>query len=347
MSLQKQFEIFDNNIRLSDSKLNELRDKRDILLNKLKEDNSLPSFNEFSQGSYRMRTEVEPIDKEYDIDVGLRFNVNKDEYEDPLELKRKIRDILKNHTEYGAEIKNPCVTVKYSKEGETTYHVDIVTYVYENKNDKDSQLYLARGKEYSESDKKIWENADPLGLINEIESKYIDSEDKDQYKRIIRYLKRWKNIVFNTTGNSELPGIAITLLAYNLFDVSKEYDSVVCQYSYNDFDALIKFVLKIKNQFITIIDTKSSEVKYTIKLDLPVQPYTNVFSKMTLNQTNNLKMEIDKLYEKLCKIRDEADTIKKCEILNEIFGDDFEVPSVESQSKIQKNYIPSSSASGK
>ena len=42
-----------------------------------------------------MGTEVKPIDKDYDIDVGLRFNVNKNDYEDPLTLKKQIRDILK------------------------------------------------------------------------------------------------------------------------------------------------------------------------------------------------------------------------------------------------------------
>ena len=111
MSLQNQFEKFNKNIRLSSKKLDELREKRDKILDKLRDNKDLPSFEEFGQGSYRMRTEVEPIDKEYDIDVGLRFNVNKNDYEDPLTLKKQIRDILKSHTEYGAQIKTPCVTV--------------------------------------------------------------------------------------------------------------------------------------------------------------------------------------------------------------------------------------------
>ncbi len=63
-----------------------------------------------------------------------------------MDLKEKIRDLLKNHTEYGAKIKKPCVTVTYKKDGEAAYHVDLVTYVYEDKDDSDSQLYLARGK---------------------------------------------------------------------------------------------------------------------------------------------------------------------------------------------------------
>ena len=40
-----------------------------------------------------MYTGVEPLDKEYDIDVGLRFKANKDEYEKATELKNKICNI--------------------------------------------------------------------------------------------------------------------------------------------------------------------------------------------------------------------------------------------------------------
>ena len=292
-----------------------------------------------------MRTEVEPIDKEYDIDVGLRFNVNKKDYEDPLTLKKQIRDILKNHTEYGAQIKTPCVTVTYKKDGETAYHVDIVTYSYEDKEDKESQLYLARGKEFAKAENIKWEEADPLGLIDEIENRY-SSLDKEQYKRVIRYLKRWKNLNFTSDGNNEVPGIGITLLAYNLFVASKDYDYLEDEYHYNDLDALINFIKEIRNKFIPKYDPNSDDYKYSISLDLPVQPYTNVFSKMTLNQTNNFRNKICKLYDDLIIVKDEADIIEQCKKLNQIFGEDFEVPEKKEESKLQKNFIPPSSASG-
>ena len=345
MSLQTQFEKFNKKIRLSPEKLEELREKREILLTKLRADEDLPSFEEFEQGSYKMRTEVEPIDKEYDIDVGLRFNVNKSDYEDPLILKKKIRDILKNHTDYGAEIKNPCVTVTYKKAGKTAYHVDLVTYTYEDKNNKESQKYLARGKEFANIDNKKWEEADPLGLIDKIENKY-DGEDKEQYKRIIRYLKRWKNIKFSQNGNNEIPGIGITLLAYNLFIPIKTYDSLEEKYRHNDFEALIQFIEKIKNKFEIKYDNENAIYKYTIVVKLPVQPYTDVFSKMTLNQTNKFKQEIDKLYEDLLLIENEIDIIEQCKKLNKIFGDDFEIPEAEAEFNYQKNYIPRTSESG-
>ena len=345
MSLQNQFKKFNENIRLSATKLDELREKRNKILDKLRANEDLPSFEEFGQGSYRMGTEVKPIDKDYDIDVGLRFNVNKNDYEAPLTLKKQIRDILKNHTEYGAEIKTPCVTVTYKKDGETAYHVDIVTYTYEDKENKESQLYLAKGKEFAKAENIKWEVADPLGLINEIENRF-SGEDKEQYKRIIRYLKRWKNLNFSSDGNNEVPGIGITLLAYDLFSPSKEYDYLEEKYVYDDLNALIDFIRKVKSKFILKYDLESNESKYSISLDLPVQPYTDVFSKMTLNQMNNFRNKICKLYDDLIIVKDEADIIEQCKKLNQIFGDDFEVPEKKDESKTQKNFVPPSSASG-
>lgn len=345
MSLQNQFKKFNENIRLSATKLDELREKRNKILDKLRANEDLPSFEEFGQGSYRMGTEVKPIDKDYDIDVGLRFNVNKNDYEDPLTLKKQIRDILKNYTEYGAQIKTPCVTVTYKKDGEIAYHVDIVTYSYEDKENKESQLYLAKGKEFAKAENIKWEVADPLGLINEIENRF-SGEDKEQYKRIIRYLKRWKNLNFSSDGNNEVPGIGITLLAYDLFSPSKEYDYLEEKYVYNDLNALIDFIRKVKSKFILKYDLESNESKYSISLDLPVQPYTDVFSKMTLNQMNNFRNKICKLYDDLIIVKDEADIIEQCKKLNQIFGDDFEVPEKKDESKTQKNFVPPSSASG-
>lgn len=173
MSLQKYFKNFNNKIKMDYEEKSELASKRDILLKKLRDSGQLPSFTELNQGSYSMYTGVEPLDKEYDIDVGLRFKANKDEYEKPTELKNKICDILKNHTEYGAKVKKPCVTVTYKKDGEIAYHVDLVVYTYEDKNDSDSQLYLARGKD-SKPEEICWEKSDPKGLVDYINAKYED-----------------------------------------------------------------------------------------------------------------------------------------------------------------------------
>ena len=215
MSLQTEFLAFHDRIKLDYDIKAELKDKRDILVKKLRNSDKLPGFEIINQGSYIMYTGVEPLDgKEYDIDVGLRFNVNSSDYE-PMEIKKTIKDILKNHTEYGAVIKRPCVTVTYKKDGEPSYHVDLVTYSYQDKDNHDSQMYLAYGKD-SKPEEICWKKSDPIGLVDYINNS-VDTDGRDQYRRIIRYLKRWKNIRFDSNGHAEPASIGLTLIAADYF----------------------------------------------------------------------------------------------------------------------------------
>lgn len=348
MTLQKQFEKFNRNIKMDYDENSELASKRDILINKLKADEDLPSFTVINQGSYAMYTGVKPLDnKDYDIDVGLRFNVNKDDYK-PLELKEKVYEILKDHTDYGAEIKQPCVTVTYKKNGNIGYHVDLVVYAYEDKSDTNSQMYLARGKSGSEPENKKWEESDPMGLKDEIMGKFDDEGEREQYRRIIRYLKRWKNKVFKSNGNSEPPGIGITLLAYEKFEPKyKIADNVSLSKQYNDLDALIYLVQQIKSMFL-YQTYKNNRFLYRIKLNLPVTPKTDVFFKMTDIQMTDFKDEIEKLLNNLNEVKNEAEVVEQCKKLKDIFGDDFEVPEKKATAKKQSYmFAPNSSSGGK
>lgn len=322
----------------------ELADKRDILLEKLKNDSNIPVFSELNLGSYSMFTGIENINKDYDIDVALRFNVGKNEYK-PVELKEKVYESLKNHTEYGAEIKSPCITVMYKKDGELAYHVDLAIFSYENKEDKNSQLYLARGKKNSAEDKKVWEEADPIGLKNKIVDKFDNKEQREQFRRIIRYLKRWKDIKFTDGGNCEPPGIGITLLAYEKF-IPQKYDVLLADYTFDDLEALIYLVNQIKEMFYCAgVDSEGSFL-YKIQYSLPVKPYSNVFAKMSLVQMTDFKNKISNLSTDLDEAKKESDIIKQCELLSKIFGTDFPVPPKDEESKLQRNFVPPSSASG-
>ena len=350
MSLQKYFKAFNNKIKMDYDVKSELANKRDILLNKLRKSGELPSFSELNQGSYSMYTGVEPIDKEYDIDVGLRFNVNKNDYENPTELKNKICDILKKHTEYGAKVKKPCVTVTYKKDGEIAYHVDLVVYTYEDKNDSESQLYLARGKD-SKPEDICWEKSDPKGLIDLINSKYNDEkEDKEQYRRVIRYIKRWKNLKFSNSGNAEPPSIGMTLIAAEKFEVAKKYNYLEEKYYYDDLNALYKFVKVLQSMFTYVGISENGRALYRIYYNLPsslnFEPNTDIFKKMSDIHMTDFKDEIDKFMKDLEEVIEEPDEVEQCRLLNKILGDDFEVPEKKNASKRQVNCIPTSSASG-
>ena len=84
---------FHDKIKLDYDTNAELREKRDILCGILSNSDRLPTFEKLDQGSYSMYTGVIPLDgKEYDIDVGLRFNFCKNDYT-PLYFKEIIQEI--------------------------------------------------------------------------------------------------------------------------------------------------------------------------------------------------------------------------------------------------------------
>lgn len=340
MSVQKEFLDFHNRIRIDYNVRSDLASKRDVLLRKLRNSGKLPGFDKYDQGSYGMHLGTEPLDgKEYDIDVALRFNADKCDYK-PMELKEIICDILKNHTEYGAEIKKPCVTVTYKHDGEAAYHVDLVVYTYEDKTDSDSQMYLARGTS-ADSDETCWEKSDPVGLVNYINDAVEQGDERDQFRRSVRYLKRWKNRRFSSSGHAEPASIGITLIAADYFQYVDG----------DDLSALKKLVDNMLSLFkIEEYDTKGNRFLYRLKYPMPsslnFESDTDAFSKMTTIQMTDFKDKLDKLSRDLGAVQAEPDEVEQCKKLQKILGDDFHVPEAKSVSKKQYNYIPASSASG-
>ena len=125
-NIQKQFEQYDDNIRLTRYNENTtLVERRDAVLQKLRdrfgamrnEGKGIPSFQWFNQGSYEMGTGIDPENGDYDIDVGLDFNAVKSQYPDPVALKELVYDALKDHTPLGTSVRRSCVTAKYQTDG--------------------------------------------------------------------------------------------------------------------------------------------------------------------------------------------------------------------------------------
>ena len=97
-ALQTYFEKFHDAIKMEDE--NEiLREKRDILITKLRDRlkeicETPPTFVEFNKGGYAMNLGVKPLNGDYDIDVGLEFQINKDDYSNPVDVKQWVFDAL-------------------------------------------------------------------------------------------------------------------------------------------------------------------------------------------------------------------------------------------------------------
>ena len=322
VNLQKEFEEFHEKIKLKEFNENDtLREKRDILLKKLKDNISVDaaSYSTFNQGSYAMGTGIKPEDGDYDIDVGLKFKINKDDYSDPTEPKKWVYDALEGHTQK-VEIRRSCVTVTYQEDNEPLYHVDFAVYANDN---IDGKMYIAKGKRNSTSEYKFWEETDPNGLIDIIKNKYSDSEDRMQFRRVIRYVKKWKSHNSYMSGNGVPTGIAITVLAYNLFEVKKSYDIFGSKYVYDDFNALKNFVKNVKDEFIKTYCIDDGEYYYIISQELPVAPRNNLFSKMTNKEMQTFYEQISLMEEKLKEVSNKEKKSEACEILIKLFGEDF------------------------
>lgn len=324
--LQKQFNKFHETIKIDFDGNKPLRDKRDMILKELraglkkKYPTNTPTFESFNQGSYDMSTGVEPIkDDDYDIDIGIVFNLTRKDVE-PVKLKKIVHDILNSAYQRKVEMKRPCVRVQYQRAGAKIYHVDLAIYSYGesflgNRNDT---LYIAKGFLGSSVEKRFWEVSEPYLLKELIKTKFSDNASREQFRRVIRYLKRWKDYNFSSSGSAKPTGIALTALCYNHFEInqyfSKNSNTVFFDLRYNDLQALLEITCKIISQF-----TWSNE----ISVQLPVRPYNDLFEKMTPNQMLKFKQKLEALKTTLENATSDTQVTKACMRLRSVFGGDF------------------------
>ena len=334
--VQKNFLDFHEKIKLDDEN-QILREKRDIILEVLKNnisDDAKP-YNTFLHGSYSMGTGIKPIDGDYDIDVGVRFEINKDDYTDPVVPKKWVYDAVNGHTK-SVEFKNSCIKVQYQKNGEPLYHVDLS--VYANKND-DGKMYLAKGKLNSSSENKFWEKSNPPELKETIHARFVDTSDRKQLKRCIRYLKRWKDLKFSSSGNVAPAGIALTVAAYDYFTANYTLDIFTNERNYNDLLALKEMIEKVLNNFRYVFDENEGNMVERLVVTMPIEPYNDLLEKMSNNNMIEFKNKLITLKEKLEKAHNEVDPVVACEELNKVFGDDFIIPEKKENAKYKRQAV--------
>lgn len=340
-NVQKQFTDFHDAIKLDDE--NEtLREKRERILKKLKEkiNADAPSFTSFVQGSYAMSTGVKPLSGEFDIDVGLSFDMSKDDH-DPVPAKQWVLDALAGHTS-SVVMKTPCVTATYFENGEASFHVDLAVYAAGN---SDGNTYLAKGKPNSNPEKKIWESSDPKELIRLVKNQFSEADDRAQFRRIIRYLKRWKDKHFPTTGHAAPTGIALTVAAMKYLQPNYSVDTFTGKRSYNDLVALKNFTKGLLDAFITVINEYGTHAERLI-IYVPTPNYNDLFDKMTDSQMDTFKTKLTALWDALVKAKDEVDPVEACKTLQKQFGDDFPVPPKEDTAQKKMVAVATGSASG-
>lgn len=326
--LQNRFESFNSSICLGRFEEEQtLRDKRDIIRKKIEDKlpaifesygETCPEFYFRNQGSYELGTGIKPINGDYDIDQGLYFSISINDYSDPVVLKDRVYEALYGHTK-DVKIRRPCVTVYYQKSGEHVYHVDIAIYSDADSN-SDGKTYLATGKTNSASENRKWVVNEPATLAKKLNDKF-SGNDRKQFRRILRYLKRWKDFNFNKEGFAAPRGISITVAAYYWF--SPEYKDVFSG-KMNDLLALKKLVKAMLDNFQQV-QWGSSNRRLVVKL--LVEPENDLFGKMTDTHMKSFEQNLKDLYDNLSKAENDIDPVTACQLLQDkAFGPDFPVP---------------------
>lgn len=325
--VQKYFEKFHEKIRTDYDLSSTLREKRDIILKRISKylsSNNLPSFSEMLQGSFAMKTGVKPIGNlEYDIDVALRFSFKENEHS-ATEVRKWVFDSIEGHTE-SVEDKGPCTRVTYAD----GYHVDLVSYAVWEDDFGITQYRLAHKK-------NGWRLAEPDELKEYIRKAMVTFEDTNdfststnQFRRVVRYLRRWIDEVIPYESDSKPTGLGFTLLAINYLTKSLDWTGKP-----DDRKGLYDMANSVSNILGRIIVKK------------PTQEHEDLFAKLSDDDIKKFKERIGKLASGLAAAYQEPDPVKACKLLRTHFGDDFPVPEPEDSAKktIAPAIVPSSSS---
>ena len=327
-NVQKYFEQFHQRIRVDYEMSSTLREKRDIILNRIRKylsDNGLPSFTEILQGSYKMKTGVIPIaNLEYDIDVGLRFSIKPTDYSAKT-VRKWVFDAVDGHTQK-VEERGPCIRVTYAD----GYHVDLVIYACWTDEFNQNQCRLAHKT-------NGWREADPVGLIDYVKvarKPYEGTEDKatqtDQFRRIVRYQRRWIDEEIPVESSAKPAGLAFVLLC-----IEKLRPTLSWMGLSDDRAALEALAKEISSTVGRLVAKK------------PTPEYEDMLSCLSDEEMDSLKVRYGVMAQALREADAATDPVEACKILEKIFGDDFPIPEAEETAK--KTHAPAivtSSSSG-
>ena len=305
MSFQPLFRKFDEAIKLRRYKENkELNEKSKIILDRIRDKIAVPhTFQFFPQGSYVMGTGVKPLNGDYDIDIGVEFNVCCDDYP-PVTVKGWVYDAVKEHTQDVAW-RGPCITVGYKKGGQRTYHVDLAIMA---KDRYGTGLRLARGKQNAAPKDQSWQPDDRRAFMQAVENRFPD-ERGEQFRRVIRYLKRWKDVHFPAEGRSAPTGLSLTLAAYWWFSPVEQ----------DDLRATQNLVDKLRGSFSPVWDQATQRQIRRLSLRFPFPPADDLLERMSNEQQQQFYQRLEKLAGWL----EDARRNSKVSPLQTAFGKDF------------------------
>ena len=319
MGIQTHFNRFHERIKLGreDAAYRKARERDDSIKADVKtafREAGYPVIADFIQGSLKTHTAINPLTGDYDIDRALVID-DETAPENPVQPKKEALGVLEDRGFKNAKIKKPCVTADYASD---SVHIDFIVYKRRGR-----QHYLAVGKKNSDEANREWSAADPLGLSDWIndDSSYSRDEAKEvlaQFRRLVRYLKRWRDVQFTVTVAAKVYSIGLTVMVKE-----KLVPSFSVEGARQDIVALRWTVNSIlRGRYFR----EESDDRYRVHVDLPTQPWRDIFHGSSLDTGTQLYNKLTRLLEQLDKAIEETDEREQCRILNKLFGDDFKVP---------------------
>jgi hypothetical protein len=263
---------------------------------------------------------IEPL--EYDIDVGLRFALRPEDYSAG-EVRKWVLAAVEGHTDR-VEDKRPCIRVGYA----SGYHVDLVAY----------SCWLEGTREQFRLGHKAdgWRPADPPGLldaVNKARKPYENTEDSrsktDQFRRAVRYLRRWDDVAMPKESESKPSGLAYVLLCDQRLRPK--------QFVNGDPD---------DRAALEVLSASAAAEPGRLAAKKPTPEYEDLFSKVSDGEMAKLKDRFAALRKALEEADAEPDPVDACKILRGVFGEDFPVPPPEDTGKQTRRpaIVPSSAS---
>jgi hypothetical protein len=345
MAIQTHFDKFDKAIYLTSQSdgYKKAKEKNKGILKVIKEkfkEAGFPVIEDFLQGSFPINTAIISLGDDYDIDQSIVISAT-NAPSDPVLLKLVILDVLEKRSFIKRKVKMPCVTADYTS---INLHIDYTVY----KKDINGNYKLAVGKVGSSDEIKEWSDSDTKGLLDWIVSTNGYGENatnkRKQFKRLVRYMKRWRDNTFSDEVRNKIFSIALTVMIkeqYKPYFTATEVES--------DLVVLKKVIDNILSAGYLKVSSYSP-IQYRVSVLLPKEPCRDIFqhnsdgNKIAGSDQNigtQLKNKLTLLTEKLQNTLDEGNEIEQCKVLNKIFGSDFKIPK---ESPTKSSHIVSSAS---
>lgn len=198
------------------------------------------------QGSYKYATLIRPINKneEYDVDLGVYFEWQKDGEATPApeQLREWVQKELLIYAQQHNEVKSittppkpRCSRTIYSGQ----FHIDTPVYHLDTSSDVRRLALLEGG----------WELSDPKRFHKWFRD-VAKNEERDQLRRLIRYLKGWAAVEFSNAERSRPSSILLTVLATEAYLEARGWKFVL----EDDDDALTDVIRRIHERLL--VDSK-------------------------------------------------------------------------------------------